>query len=56
MHLVPCRGKGRGSRIRAREAENLMTRGDQLSDDGGTNKTGGAGDEDTHEEVLHVLP
>jgi hypothetical protein len=39
-----------------RAAENLMTRGDQLSDDGGTNKTGGAGDEDTHEEVLHVLP
>lgn len=56
MHLGPCRGKGRGSRIRAREAENLMTRGDQFSDDGGANETGGAGDEDAHDGILHVLP
>jgi hypothetical protein len=56
MNIGPRRGEGRGGRIRAREAKNLMTRGDQLSDDGGADKTGGAGDKDTHGEILHVLP
>ena len=55
MDIGSRRGKGRGSRIRAGEAEHLMPRGDQFSDDGGADEAGRAGDEDTHVFLLFLL-
>jgi hypothetical protein len=49
MGLRSRRGKGRRSRIRAGEADYLVSRGDQFADDGRANEAGRAGDEDTHE-------
>jgi hypothetical protein len=54
LDLGSRRGKGCGGRIRAGEAEHLMSRGDQLSADYGTDEAGDAGDEDTHDEILQV--
>jgi hypothetical protein len=48
VDIGSCPGKGRGSRVRAGEAEHLMPRVDQLADDGGTDEPCGAGDEDAH--------
>src|SRR5580692_9046861 len=53
MH-VGSRGDERfGSRIRAREAEHLMTSVDQLSDDCHTNEARSASDKNTH--ILFLL-
>src|SRR5690348_9717280 len=40
--------KGFGCRIRAREAEHLMTSADQFSDDCGTDKACSSGNKNTH--------
>ena len=52
MDVGPGRGKRRGGRVRAREAEHLVSRADQFLDNGGADEAGRAGDEDTHEEIL----
>jgi hypothetical protein len=46
--LRPGRCDGFGRRLGAREADHLVARGQQIADDGETNVTGRAGDEDTH--------
>ncbi len=48
MHLG-ARGRERlGAGIRAREAQHLMARVDELRNDGRTDKAGSSGDKDTH--------
>ena len=54
VYIGPCRGKGRGSRVRASKAEHLVSRGDQFSDDGGADESSRAGNEDTHKKILRV--
>ena len=41
-------GKRLGARIRAGEAEHLMTRADEFLNDGGADKARSSSDEDTH--------
>ena len=49
------RGRERGAFVvRAAEAEHLMAGGDQFLDDGRADEAGGAGDENTHEQVSRV--
>jgi len=50
MHLGPRGDKRLGGRIRASKTEHLMARADELLNNGGTDKTGSAGDEDTHDD------
>jgi hypothetical protein len=52
MYIGSCRGKSRGRRVRASKAEHLMTRAEELLDDGGTDEAGGAGNEDTHISII----
>jgi hypothetical protein len=54
MDIGPCRGKGSVSRIRASEAEYLVSRIDQFSDNGGADESGRAGNKDTNNENLQV--
>lgn len=56
MHFRAGSGEGRCSRIRAGEADHPVAGGDQFVDHGGANKSSGAGDKDTHEEVSRVKP
>jgi hypothetical protein len=53
MYVGSRRDKGLGCRIRAREAEHLMTGVDQFSDDCGTDEACSAGDKNTH--ILFLL-
>jgi hypothetical protein len=53
MYIGSSGGKGRCTRIRASEAEYLISRVDQLSDDCGTYEACGACDENTH--ILYLL-
>jgi hypothetical protein len=53
MHLRSCGGERFGCLIGASEADYLMAHVDQLSDDSGTYKAGGAGDENPH--ILFLL-
>jgi hypothetical protein len=48
MDLGAGRGDGRCASIRPGQAERPMARGDQFLDDGQTDESGRAGDEDTH--------
>ena len=48
MHLGAGRGKRLRSRLGSGETQHLMACVDQLGDEGGTDKTGGTGDEDSH--------
>ena len=54
MDFGPRRGKRRRPPIRTSQAEDLMSRADQLSDDGRADEAGGAGNENTHEAILQV--
>src|SRR5262249_55590222 len=56
MNLGPSGGKRLGRCLRTCEAEHSMPRADQLLDDGGTDETRGAGDEDTHVFSLAAKP
>ena len=49
VRLRPGGGERIGRGIRASEPEDLMTRAKELGDDGGTNPSGRAGDEYTHD-------
>ncbi len=51
-HLGPCRGDLLGRGVGAREADDFVPRGQEIADDGETDVTGRAGDEDTHENLL----
>jgi hypothetical protein len=53
MYVGSRRDKGFGCRIRASEAEHLMTSVDQFSDDCGTNEARSAGNKNTH--ILFLL-
>ncbi len=48
MNVGSRRAKRRGGRIRASEAEDLMSRGDQFFDDGGAKESGRASNKDAH--------
>jgi hypothetical protein len=48
MRLSAGGDKRFGGRVRASETEHLMARVDEFLNNGGTDKTCGAGDEDTH--------
>jgi hypothetical protein len=54
LYVGSRRGKGGGGSIRASEAENLMSSGGQLFDNGGADESTRAGNEDTHKEILQV--
>src|SRR4029077_2121654 len=49
MHLGAGRGERLCSRIGSGETDHLMARINQLGDEGGTDKTGGTSNEDTHD-------
>ena len=49
MHLGPGGGERRGGRVRTGEAEHLVARGDEILNDGGTDKPSSAGNENTHQ-------
>jgi hypothetical protein len=53
MYVGSRRDKGFGCRIRAGEAEHLVTSVDQFSDDCGTNEACSSGDKNTH--ILFLL-
>jgi hypothetical protein len=48
MYFSSCRGKRLGTRVGASKTKNLMSRVDQLPDNGGTDKTCCACNENTH--------
>ena len=48
MHLSARGHKRLGAGLRAREAQHLMARVNELWNDGGTDKAGSSGDKDTH--------
>ena len=48
MYLGSSGGKGRGTCIRTREAEHLMTRADEFLNDCGADEACSPGDKDTH--------
>ena len=54
MDISSCRCKGRGSRIRPSQAKYLVSRGDQFSDDGGTDESRRAGNKVTQNELPQV--
>jgi hypothetical protein len=53
MYVGSRRDKGLGCRIRASEAEHLMTSIDQFSDDCGADEAGSSSDKNTH--ILFLL-
>ena len=49
VHLGPGRGERRGRRVRLGEAEHRVARGDEILNDGGTDKATSATNENTHQ-------
>ena len=50
MHLGAGGDERLGGRVRAGKAEHLMARAEELLNDGGTDETGSASDENTHDD------
>ncbi len=49
VHFGSSRGERRGGRVRTSKAEHLVSRGDEIQNDGGAHKASSAGNENTHQ-------
>ncbi len=56
QRLGAARGEGGGRGVGAGEPDDLVTRADELGDDGGADPTGGAGDQYAHEDLQVAWP